>query len=78
VALLPGAEGDFVLGLALFGARHEIVVRSPETKARAKVRPTAVNVARDGVLTAMVWAKIRLRPECLGRPRLPTRQTDRV
>jgi len=27
VALLPGAAGNFVLDLALFGARHEIVVR---------------------------------------------------
>lgn len=35
---------------------------SPETNARAKVSPTAVIVVRDGVLAAMVWAKIRLRP----------------
>jgi hypothetical protein len=31
-------------------------------KARLKVSPAAVMVARDGALTARVWAKIRVRP----------------
>jgi len=61
VALLPGAAGNFVLDLALFGARHEIVVPVSGNEGAGKVRPAAANVARDGVLTAMVWAKIWLR-----------------
>ena len=60
VAPLPGAAGNFVLGLALLGAGHEVVVRFAGHQRTGEGQACRGVVARDDMLTAMVWRGQRL------------------
>jgi len=58
VAPLPGAAGNFVLGLALLGAGHEVVVRVAGHQRTGEGQACRGVVARDGavgIITAPLW-----------------------
>jgi hypothetical protein len=66
VAVFPRRPGDLVLDLALLGPRDRVVVRLTRDEGADEREPTAVMVARDAALTAMVSWRRPSRPRSTG------------